>query len=156
MVVGRPIAKPMARALVCAWLVAGCLAGASAERLPVFASTSEDFIHRMIRTDRAFTEAHDPARDKADFEAAWTAVNEHYPYLAFKGIDWDSIHDALLPRAEAARFSFLHNGIVAGDGRVFCLDKLPEPVEESAENLRTNLEEGTASAEDLSQLYFAF
>ena len=32
----------------------------------------------------------------------------------------------------------------------------PEPVEESAEKLRTNLEEGTASAEDLSQLYFAF
>ena len=32
----------------------------------------------------------------------------------------------------------------------------PEPVEDSAEKLRTNLEEGTASAEDLSQLYFAF
>jgi hypothetical protein len=32
----------------------------------------------------------------------------------------------------------------------------PEPVEESAEKLRTNLEEGTASAEELSQLYFAF
>jgi pimeloyl-ACP methyl ester carboxylesterase len=32
----------------------------------------------------------------------------------------------------------------------------PEPVGESAEKLRTNLEEGTASAEDLSQLYFAF
>ncbi len=29
-----------------------------------------------------------------------------------------------------AQFSFLHNGIVAGDGKVFCLDKLPQPVEE--------------------------
>jgi hypothetical protein len=32
----------------------------------------------------------------------------------------------------------------------------PEPVDESAQKLRANLEEGTASAEDLSQLYFAF
>jgi pimeloyl-ACP methyl ester carboxylesterase len=32
----------------------------------------------------------------------------------------------------------------------------PEPVGESAEKLRANLEEGTASAKDLSQLYFAF
>lgn len=29
-----------------------------------------------------------------------------------------------------ARHSFIHNGIVAGDGKVFCLDKLPGPVEE--------------------------
>ena len=29
-----------------------------------------------------------------------------------------------------AEHSFLHNGIVAGNGRVYCLDKLPRPVEE--------------------------
>ncbi len=29
-----------------------------------------------------------------------------------------------------ARHSFLHNGIVAGGGRVYCLDKLPKPVED--------------------------
>ena len=29
-----------------------------------------------------------------------------------------------------ARYSFLHNGVVAGDGKVFCLDKLPLPVED--------------------------
>lgn len=29
-----------------------------------------------------------------------------------------------------AQHSFLHNGIVAGKGRVYCLDKLPRPVEE--------------------------
>ena len=32
-----------------------------------------------------------------------------------------------------ARHSFLHNGIVAGKGRVYCLDKLPKPVEERLE-----------------------
>jgi pimeloyl-ACP methyl ester carboxylesterase len=41
------------------------------------------------------------------------------------------------------------------DPGLFSFD-VPEPVEESAEKLRTNLEEGTASADDLSQLYFAF
>lgn len=29
-----------------------------------------------------------------------------------------------------AQHSFVHNGIVAGDGRLFCLDKLPAPAEE--------------------------
>ena len=29
-----------------------------------------------------------------------------------------------------ARFSFIHNGIVAGNGKVFCLDKLPKSIEE--------------------------
>ncbi|MCA9200761.1 MAG: PQQ-binding-like beta-propeller repeat protein, partial [Planctomycetales bacterium] len=29
-----------------------------------------------------------------------------------------------------AKHSFLHNGIVAGDGRIYCLDKLPGPVED--------------------------
>ena len=29
-----------------------------------------------------------------------------------------------------AKHSFLHNGIVAGNGRVYCLDKLPKPVED--------------------------
>ena len=43
-----------------------------AERHPVFASTAEDFIDRFIREDRAFVRAHDPARDLADFEAAWS------------------------------------------------------------------------------------
>src|SRR5690606_4645464 len=26
--------------------------------------------------------------------------------------------------------SFIHNGVVAGDGKVFCLDKLPKPIED--------------------------
>lgn len=45
----------------------------------------------------------DADQNLADFEAAWSAVNDHYPYLAFKGIDWDSLHDAFLPRVRAAR-----------------------------------------------------
>jgi 2-polyprenyl-6-methoxyphenol hydroxylase-like FAD-dependent oxidoreductase len=43
------------------------------ERRPVFASTARDFIGRSIETDRAFLRAHDPQRDRADFEAAWQA-----------------------------------------------------------------------------------
>ncbi|MEJ5990893.1 FAD-dependent monooxygenase [Ramlibacter sp. PS3R-8] len=44
-----------------------------AERRPVFASTIDDFIARSISEDRAFLETHDPARDRAGFEAAWQA-----------------------------------------------------------------------------------
>ncbi len=38
-----------------------------------------------------------------DFEAAWSAIDADYPYLGFKGIDWDSIYTEYRPRAEAAR-----------------------------------------------------
>ena len=42
-------------------------------------------------------------RNIEDFEAAWRIVDSVYPYLAFKGIAWDSLHAAYRPRAEAAR-----------------------------------------------------
>lgn len=44
-----------------------------AERRPVFASTAGDFIEKSIHVDRDFLAAHDPERDPATFEAAWTA-----------------------------------------------------------------------------------
>jgi hypothetical protein len=39
----------------------------------------------------------------ADFETAWKTVHDVYPYLQFKGIDWDRIHAVYLPRAQSAR-----------------------------------------------------
>ena len=38
-----------------------------------------------------------------EFEAAWGLVDSLYPMLDGKGLDWDSVRAALLPRAEAAR-----------------------------------------------------
>ena len=38
-----------------------------------------------------------------DFEAAWNRINEVYPYLDFKNINWDSIHSVYRPLAENAR-----------------------------------------------------
>lgn len=45
------------------------------ERRPVFASTARDFIERYIEDDRAFLAAHDPKRDRDDFEKAWFSRN---------------------------------------------------------------------------------
>jgi len=53
------------------WGGADLLDSYSAERQPVFASTARDFIEQSIFADRDFLRAHDPARDRADFEAAW-------------------------------------------------------------------------------------
>jgi 4-hydroxyisophthalate hydroxylase len=53
------------------WAPPALLDSYSAERQPVFASTSRDFIENVIFSDRDFLHAHDPARDRADFEAAW-------------------------------------------------------------------------------------
>ncbi|MCW8850772.1 MAG: S41 family peptidase [Melioribacteraceae bacterium] len=38
-----------------------------------------------------------------DFEAAWNRINEVYPYLDFKNINWDSIHTVYRPLVENAR-----------------------------------------------------
>lgn len=37
-----------------------------------------------------------------DFEAAWKRINDVYPYLEFKKIDWDSIYAIYRPRVENA------------------------------------------------------
>lgn len=46
------------------------------ERRPVFESTVRDFIARSIEVDGEFLRSHDPARDRAAFEAAWRARSE--------------------------------------------------------------------------------
>ncbi|MCF8317085.1 MAG: hypothetical protein K9I71_13220 [Ignavibacteriales bacterium] len=38
-----------------------------------------------------------------DFETAWNRINDVYPYLEFKKINWDSIYTFYRPLAEAAR-----------------------------------------------------
>ncbi len=38
----------------------------------------------------------------ADFETAWSAIDESHFDPEFNGLDWDAIHDEYLPRAEAA------------------------------------------------------
>ncbi|MDU3046143.1 FAD-dependent monooxygenase [Bradyrhizobium sp.] len=53
------------------WAGPGLLDSYGAERQPVFASTARDFIEQSILIDRDFLRRHDPARDRADFEAAW-------------------------------------------------------------------------------------
>ncbi len=55
------------------WAGSRLLESYSEERQPVFVSTARDFIVNFIEADRAFLRAHDPARDKADFEQAWAA-----------------------------------------------------------------------------------
>ena len=59
----------------------------TAERQPVYCSTADDFIIRMIEEDRDFLEAYGPDRDPVAFEAAWSEraistkrdVDEYYP-----------------------------------------------------------------------------
>ncbi|WP_034658735.1 FAD-dependent monooxygenase [Chelativorans sp. J32] len=87
------------------WKLAAKLQGWGSERLldtydeerrPVFASTARDFIEKAIESDRAFLEAFDPGRDKAAFEAEWTArgggarkeVGSFEPNYAGSSIIW--------------------------------------------------------------------
>lgn len=64
------------------WKLAARLAGWGGERLldtysperePVFREIAEDFIAARIRQDDAFLTRYNPARDRAEFEAAWKA-----------------------------------------------------------------------------------
>ena len=59
-----------------------------------------------------------------DFEAAWNRVNDVYPFLEFKKINWDSIYTVYHPRVEAARrdeFYFVLHDLLAElkDGHVY-------------------------------------
>jgi 4-hydroxyisophthalate hydroxylase len=53
------------------WGQADLLDSYDAERRPVFASTARDFIEKAIFVDRDFLRAHDPDRDRGEFEIAW-------------------------------------------------------------------------------------
>ncbi len=53
------------------WGGEGLLDSYSAERQPVFESTADDFIARMIDSDRAFVETYSPEKDRDAFETAW-------------------------------------------------------------------------------------
>ena len=37
------------------------------------------------------------------FENAWQTVSNSYPYEDFQGVDWQAVHDELLPKAQEAR-----------------------------------------------------
>jgi 2-polyprenyl-6-methoxyphenol hydroxylase-like FAD-dependent oxidoreductase len=68
----------------------------SAERHPVFKSVSQDFIERMIVDFRNFLSTYSPDKDRAAFEAAWTArtqaddsdVTEFLPHYGGSPIVW--------------------------------------------------------------------
>ena len=72
------------------WAGPGLLDSYTSERRAVFASTSNDFILRMIQEDAEFLKTHDPARDAASFDAAWARraeggdadVAEFFPHYA--------------------------------------------------------------------------
>jgi hypothetical protein len=85
-----------------------------AERRPVFASTARDFIEKSIFDDRDFLRRHDPAVDRAGFEAAWrdrqsgarAEVNAFEPNYEGSPIVWgspDSVSSAIGSHAYAAR-----------------------------------------------------
>ena len=59
-----------------------------------------------------------------DFEAAWNRINDVYPYLDFKKINWDSIYAVYRPLAEKAKgdeFYFVLRDLLAElrDGHVY-------------------------------------
>lgn len=87
------------------WKLAGAVSGwggeqlldsYSLERQPVFVSTSQDFISRMIRDDRAFGEKYSPKRDLEAFDAAWAEraaggnadVTQYLPHYEGSPIVW--------------------------------------------------------------------
>ena len=71
-----------------------------------------------------FIKQPDSNQNMADFEAAWNRVNDVYPFLEFKKINWDSIYTVYYPRVEAAKgdeFYFVLNDLLAElkDGHVY-------------------------------------
>lgn len=66
----------------------------------------------------------DSNQNVEDFEAAWERIDDVYPYLEFKNINWDSIYTIYRPRAEEAKgdeFYFVLGDLLAElkDGHVY-------------------------------------
>jgi hypothetical protein len=57
----------------------------------------------LISCESLFVKPAESSLNIEDFEAAWNRVNTVYPYLEFKGINWDSIYTVYRPRAENAK-----------------------------------------------------
>lgn len=78
------------------------------------------------------------SRRKLDFEESDSKLKKNAKGFGSKSIDLSASdglvafdrHSGKQLWQTDATHSFLHNGIVAGNGRVYCLDKLPKPVEE--------------------------
>ena len=83
-------------AVIDGWAGEDLLASYTMERKPVFESTANDFIGRMIRDDRDFLESYSPDVDRAAFEAAWAEraaggnadVTEYVPHYEGSPIVW--------------------------------------------------------------------
>ncbi|MBN2348080.1 MAG: hypothetical protein JXJ22_04545 [Bacteroidales bacterium] len=72
----------------------------------------------------ALVKSTDSSRNLEDFEAAWLRVNEVYPLLEFKKINWDSLYIVYRQRMEMARgdeFYFVLHDLLAElkDGHVY-------------------------------------
>jgi hypothetical protein len=63
-----------------------------------------------------------------DFEVAWARVDDVYPFLEFKNVNWDSIYEIYRPRAEAAQ----------GDEFYFVLHDLLAELKDGHTYYRTN------------------
>lgn len=61
--------------------------------LAVFVFKCTDFIVESPNSTKNFP----------DFDAAWNRINDVYPFLDFKKIDWDSIYTVYHPRVESAK-----------------------------------------------------
>ena len=55
----------------------------------------------FVGCTRSLVSGPDTGPGLRDFEMAWSFVDSLYPMLDGKGVDWDSVRAALLPRAEA-------------------------------------------------------
>lgn len=83
-------------AVLAGWASPALLDSYSEERHPVFASTRDNFIARMIRDDEKFTATYNPTVDRRAFEQAWhqrasggqTEVQRYVPNYAGSPIVW--------------------------------------------------------------------
>lgn len=78
----------------------------------------------IFSCENLLVQSADSNKHLEDFEAAWNRINDVYPYLEFKNINWDSIYVEYLPRVEAAQgdefYLVLHDMLAElKDGHVF-------------------------------------
>jgi len=86
------------------------------------------FILAIVGCEDMIVKAPESNKNIEDFDFAWQKINEVYPLLEYKKIDWDSIYTVFRPRAERAKgdeiYQVLHDLLaVLKDQHVFYLNE---------------------------------
>lgn len=93
----------MSRLTIAATVLAAITAGCAKAPPRSASAPSARQARREARAEQELQRLKAQQLQREAFEHAWKRIADTYPYADFRGVDWQAVHDELLPRAERCR-----------------------------------------------------